>query len=139
MLTRMVSFLTRSVISTVLVVLATAFLPGSARAETFNCLISRGNLCFSTGCDNGGRSQRLSLDLAAGTYRLCPNRYNDQGCTESPMQFEIHDSAIVGISQAGAEIAARAVFVNRVTGALSTSVLAAGLSGIDYGTCQIPR
>lgn len=135
----MVSLHARSFIPAFLVALATTCWPADARAESFNCLISRGNLCFSTGCDNSGRSQRLSLDLAAGTYRLCPNRYNDQGCSEAPMQFEIHDSAIVGISQAGTEIAARAVFVNRVTGALSMSVLAAGLSGIDYGNCQIPR
>jgi len=135
----MVSLPARSVIPALLLVLAAGSWPADARAESLTCLVSRGNLCFSTGCDNGGRSQRLSLDLAAGTYRLCPNRYNDQGCTEAPMQFEIHDSAIVGISQSGAEIAARAVFVNRVTGALSMSLLAAGLSGIDYGNCQIPR
>lgn len=112
---------------------------GPARAESLDCLISRGNLCFSTGCDNSGKSQRLSLDLAAGTYRLCPNRYNDDGCTEAPMQFDIHDTAIVGISKDGPEISARAIFLNRVTGALSTSVLAAGVSGVDFGNCEIPR
>ena len=123
--------------------LLAAILTGSgaaaARAETLDCLVSRGNLCFSTGCDNSGKSVRLSLDLAAGTYRLCPNRYADTGCTEAPMQFDIHDSAIVGVSAAGPEIAARAVFVNRVTGSFSTSLLAAGMSGVDFGTCEIPR
>ena len=110
-----------------------------ARAEVLDCLISRGNLCFSTGCDNSGKVQRMSLDLAAGTYRLCPNRFSDQGCSEAPMQFDIRDTAIVGISKDGQEIAARAVFVNRATGALSTSLLAAGMSGVDFGSCEIPR
>ncbi|WP_374332077.1 hypothetical protein [Aestuariivirga sp.] len=110
-----------------------------AQAESLDCVISRGNLCFSTGCDNSGKSQRMSLDLAAGTYRLCPNRYNDEGCAEAPMQFDIRDTAIVGISKDGPEIAARAIFMNRATGALSTSLLAAGMSGVDFGTCEIPR
>lgn len=109
------------------------------RAETLDCLISRGNLCFSTGCENSGKAQRLSLDLAGGSYRLCPNRYSDQGCTEAPMQFDIRDTAIVGVSKDGPEIAARAVFMNRVTGALSTSLLAAGMAGVDFGSCEIPR
>jgi len=125
----------------VLATLAAALLTGTkpATAESLDCLISRGNLCFSTGCDNSGKSQRISLDLTAGTYRLCPNRYNDTGCTDAPMQFDIRDTAIVGISKDGPEIAARAVFMNRVTGALSTSLLAAGMSGVDFGTCEIPR
>lgn len=110
-----------------------------ARAETLNCLISRGNLCFSTGCQNSGKAQRLSLDLSAGTFRLCPNRFSDQGCSEAPMQFDIRDTAIVGVSKEGPEIAARAVFMNRATGALSTSLLAAGMSGVDFGSCEIPR
>lgn len=110
-----------------------------ARAESLDCLVSRGNLCFSTGCDNSGKSLRIALDLSGGRYRLCPNRYTDEGCTDAPMQFDIHDSAIVGISAGGPEISARAVFVNRVTGAFSTSLLAAGLSGVDFGSCEIPR
>lgn len=113
--------------------------PGAAHAESLDCLISRGNLCFSTGCTNSGKSQRLSLDLAAGSYRLCPNRFNDQGCVEAPMQFDIRDTAIVGISKDGPEISARAVFMNRATGAVSTSLLAAGLSAVDFGSCEIPR
>ncbi len=113
--------------------------PRQGWAESLDCLISRGNQCFATGCDNSGKSQRLSLDLAAGTYRLCPNRYNDDGCTEAPMQFDIRDTAIVGISKQGPEISARAIFMNRVTGALSTSLLAAGVSGVDFGSCEIPR
>lgn len=122
-----------------LLALAVLSAPAVARAEALNCLVSRGNLCFSTGCDNSGKSQRLSLDLSAGTYRLCPNRFSDQGCVDAPMQFDIRDSAIVGISQAGPEISARAVFVNRVTGAFSTSLLAAGMAGVDFGSCEIPR
>ena len=113
--------------------------PTAARAEALDCLISRGNLCFATGCDNNGKSQRITLDIGAGTYRLCPNRYSDEGCTEAPMQFDIPDTAIVGISKGGPEISARAVFMNRVTGALSTSLLAAGMSGVDFGNCEIPR
>ena len=83
--------------------------PGTALAESLDCQITRGNLCFSTGCTNGGKLQRLSLDLAGGTYRLCPNRFNDEGCSEAPMQFDIRDSAIIGISKDGPEISARAV------------------------------
>jgi len=121
--------------------MAFAVLPGpaAAQAESLKCVVSRGNLCFSTGCDNSGKSQRVALDLAGGSFRLCPDRYTDQGCTEAPMQFDIRDTAIVGISQAGPEIAARAVFVNRVTGAFSTSLLAAGMAGVDFGSCEIPR
>lgn len=111
----------------------------AAHAEGLSCSIGRGNLCFPTGCENSGTSQRLILDLAAGSYRLCPTRYSDQGCIDAPMQFEIHDTAIVGISQAGPEISARAVFVNRVTGAMSISRLAAGLAAVDFGSCEIPR
>ena len=120
---------------------AAAFLasPDGAKAETLDCVVNRGNLCFSTGCSNSGKSQRLSLDLGAGTYRLCPNRFNDQGCTEAKMQFDIRETAILGISMDGPEISARAVFMNRATGALSTSLLAAGMSGIDFGSCDIPR
>ncbi|WP_421693555.1 hypothetical protein [Aestuariivirga sp.] len=127
--------------TTAVLLLALAAVAGSvaAGAESLNCLVSRGNLCFSTGCDNSGKSQRISLDLGAGSYRLCPNRYTDQGCTDVPMQFDIHDTAIIGISQAGPEISARAIFVNRVTGAFSTTVLAAGTASVDFGTCDIPR
>jgi hypothetical protein len=128
-----------SIIPALLVSLAALAGATAAQAEALNCTVSRGNLCFSTGCDNSGKSQRLSLDLQAGSFRLCPDRYSDQGCTEAPMQFDIRDTAIVGISQAGPEIAARAVFVNRVTGALSTSLLAAGMAAVDYGSCEVPR
>ena len=110
-----------------------------AGAETLDCLVTRGNLCFPTGCTNSGKSQRLSLDLSAGSYRLCPNRYSDEGCVTAAMQFDIRDTAIVGISKDGPEISARAVFMNRATGAISTSLLAAGLSGVDFGSCEIPR
>lgn len=110
-----------------------------AQAETLDCLISRGNLCFSTGCTNSGKSQRMVLDLGAGRFRLCPNRFSGQDCIEAPMQFDIRDTSIVGISKDGPEIAARAVFMNRATGALSTSLLAAGMSGVDFGSCEIPR
>ena len=121
--------------------IAMAALAGSkpVAAETLECQINRGNLCFSTGCSNSGKTQRLNLDLGAGLYRLCPNRFNDQGCSEAPMQFDIRDTAIIGISMDSPEISARAVFVNRATGALSTSLLAAGMSGVDFGSCQIPR
>lgn len=113
--------------------------PQPAGAEALDCLISRGNLCFPTGCTNAGKQQRLSLDLAAGSYRLCPNRFNDQGCSEAPMQFDIRDNSIVGISKDGPEISARAIFMNRATGAISTSLLAAGMTAIDFGSCDIPR
>lgn len=129
----------RFTMSLALAAMAVFALPQLARAETLDCLISRGNLCFSTGCDNSGKSQRMVLDIGAGTYKLCPNRFSDQGCTEAPMQFDIRDTAIVGISKDGPEISARAVFMNRVTGALSTSLLAAGMSGVDFGSCEIPR
>lgn len=110
-----------------------------AGAETLDCLVTRGNLCFPTGCTNAGKQQRLSLDLAGGRYRLCPNRFNDQGCSEAPMQFDIRDTAIVGISKEGPEISARAIFMNRATGAISISLLAAGMTALDFGSCDIPR
>lgn len=129
----------RSFIPAALVAAAVLAACPPARAETLDCLISRGNLCFSTGCTNSGKQQRLSLDLAAGMFRLCPNRFNDQGCSEAPMQFDIRDTAIVGISKDGPEISARAVFMNRATGAISTSLLAAGMSALDFGSCDIRR
>ena len=129
----------RSIMPVALIALAVFACPKGAEAEALDCLISRGNLCFSTGCNNGGKAQRLSLDLSAGTYRLCPNRYSDEGCTDAPMQFDIRDSSIVGVSKEGPEISARAVFMNRVTGAISTSLLAAGMSSVDFGSCEIPR
>lgn len=135
----MVSMSIRSFISAVPLTMALLAFPGQGRAETLDCVISRGNLCFSTGCENSGRTQRLSLDIGAGTFRLCPNRYSDEGCIQAPMQFDIRDTAIVGISKDGPEIAARAIFMNRVTGALSTSLLAAGMTGVDFGSCEIPR
>lgn len=114
--------------------------PGAALAETVNCLTSRGNLCFATGCSNSGKSQRLTLDLAAGTYRLCPNRFNDQGCTGAEMRFDIRDNAILGISGEGPELAARSVFVNRVTGAFTTTQLTAGgVAAVDFGNCEVRR
>lgn len=129
----------RSIIAVTLVCATMLAFPKRATAETLDCVINRGNLCFSTGCSNSGKTQRLSLDFGAATYRLCPNRFNDQGCTEAAMQFDIRDTAIRGISMEGPEISARAVFVNRATGALSTSLLAAGMASIDYGNCDIPR
>jgi hypothetical protein len=122
-----------------LMAIAVLACPNLARAESLDCLISRGNLCFPTGCTNSGKSQRMVLDLGAGSYKLCPNRFSDQDCIVAPMQFDIRDTAIVGISKDGPEIAARAVFMNRATGALSISMLAAGMSGVDFGSCEIPR
>ena len=136
---RMLPVIIRSFTVMTLMALPPLACPSLAQAEALDCLISRGNLCFSTGCDNSGKSQRIRLDIGAGTYKLCPNRYSEDGCTEAPMQFDIRDTAIVGISKEGPEISARAVFMNRATGALSTSLLAAGMSGVDFGSCEIPR
>ncbi|MFN4140361.1 hypothetical protein [Aestuariivirga sp.] len=114
--------------------------PGHARAESLACLVSRGNLCFHTGCNNAGKSQRISFDFAMGSYRLCPNRFNDSGCTEAPMQFDIRDNVIIGTTLQSQEISARSMFVNRVTGAFTTSVLTAGgVAAVDFGTCEIRR
>lgn len=129
----------RSTMSVALAALAVLAQPAGLRAESLGCLVNRGNLCFPTGCTNSGKSQRLSLDLSEGTYRLCPNRYSDEGCVTATMQFDIRDTAIVGISMDGPEISARAVFMNRATGAVSISLLAAGLSAADFGTCEISR
>ena len=113
---------------------------GAAQAEGMNCLVSRGNLCFPTGCDNSGKSQRIALDLGAGKLRLCPNRFNDTGCTEVSMDFDIRENAIIGITREGPELAARSIFVNRVTGALtSLLVTAGGVAAVDFGTCEIRR
>ena len=57
----------RSLIASAVMVVALLALPRGAQAETLDCLISRGNLCFSTGCDNSGKSQRMVLDLGAGS------------------------------------------------------------------------
>ena len=123
-----------------LVSIAAAASPGPARAEGLNCLVSRGNLCFPTGCDNSAKSQRLSLDLGASMFRLCPNRYNDSGCAEIPMQYDIRDNAIIGVTREGAEFSARSIFVNRVTGAVtSLLVTAGGVAAGDFGTCEVRR
>ena len=89
----------RSLTAVALAVLAGLADAAPARAESLDCLVSRGNLCFSTGCQNSGKQQRLSLDLSAGSYRLCPNRYSDEGCVTAAMQFDIRDTSIVGISK----------------------------------------
>lgn len=136
---RMVSMSIRSLMSALPLTVALLAFPSLGHAETLECVISRGNVCFSTGCDNSGRSQRLTLDIGAGTFKLCPSRYSDEGCIQAPMQFDIRDTAIVGISKDGPEIAARAVFMNRATGALSTSLVTAGMAGVDFGSCAIPR
>lgn len=126
-------------IAAVLAVAAGGF-AAPASAEGMNCLISRSNLCFHTGCTNRGKSQRIELDFAAGNFRLCPNRFNDTGCAEMPMQFEIRDNALIGATLEGPEFAARSVFVNRVTGALtSTIVTAGGVAAVDFGSCEVRR
>lgn len=117
-----------------------AGLAGPAAAEGMNCLISRGNLCFHTGCDNSAKSQRFALDFAQGTLRICPNRFNDAGCTDIATTFDIRDNAIIGTTMAGPEFAARSVFVNRVTGAFTTTlVTAGGVAAVDFGSCEIRR
>ncbi len=103
-------------------------------------MISRGNLCFSTGCRNNGKSERLSLDLALGKMRLCPNRFNDTGCMDMSIEFKIRDNAIIGTTLAGPEFAARSVFVNRVTGALTSMLVSAGgVAAVDFGNCEVRR
>ena len=111
-----------------------------AQAEGLDCLISRGNQCFNTGCDNRSKSQRVTLDLGGGQFRLCPNRFNDSGCVDIPMQFDIRDNALIGTTLQGPEFAARSVFVNRVTGALTMAlVTAGGVAAVDYGSCEVNR
>lgn len=130
----------RSLTPALLLCFAVLALAPAAKAEGLNCLISRGNLCFSTGCDNSGKSMRLALDLGAGSVRLCPNRFNDAGCTDIPMQYDIRDNAIIGITREGPEFSARSVFLNRVTGALTTTlVTAGGMAAVDFGTCELQR
>lgn len=120
--------------------LSATSLPALAQAEGLACLISRGNQCFNTGCDNRSKSQRVTLDLGASQVRLCPNRFNDQGCVDIPMQFDIRDNALIGTTLLGPEFAARSVFMNRVTGALTvTTVTAGGVATVDYGSCEINR
>ena len=114
--------------------------PSSAQAEGLDCLISRGNQCFNTGCTNRSKSLRMSLDLAQGQLRLCPNRFNDEGCTDIPIAFDIRDNALTGATLQGPEFAARSLFLNRVTGALTVAtVMAGGVAAVDYGTCEVPR
>lgn len=117
-----------------------ASLSAPARAEGLDCLISRGNQCFNTGCNNRSKSQRVTLDLAEGRFRLCPNRFNDTGCTDIPIEFEIRDNALIGATLQGPEFAARSVFVNRVTGALTIAVVTSGgVAAVDYGNCDVRR
>ncbi len=130
----------RSLTPLALLVLGGVTFPAPAFAEDLNCLISRGNLCFNTGCNNRAKTQRISLNLGAGNFRLCPNRFNETGCVDIPMQFDIRDNSIVGITLEGPEFAARSVFVNRVTGAITTSlVTAGGVAAVDFGTCEVRR
>ena len=120
--------------------IACGFPAASASAEGLNCLISRGNLCFHTGCDNRAKTQRITLGLGEGTVRLCPNRFNDTGCVDIPMQFVIRDNAIIGTTLEGPEFAARSVFVNRVTGAFTSNVVTAGgVASVDFGSCEVRR
>jgi hypothetical protein len=119
---------------------AGAGLAPPARAEGLACLISRGHQCFNTGCDNRSKSQRVTLDLGGGQLRLCPNRFNESGCADIPVQFEIRDNALIGTTLQGPEFAARSVFVNRVTGALTMAVVTAGgVAAVDYGSCEVNR
>lgn len=112
----------------------------AAQAEGLDCLISRGNQCFNTGCTNRSKSLRVSLNLAEGQLRLCPNRFNDTGCIEIPMQFDLRDNAVTGATLQGPEFAARSLFVNRVTGALTVATLmAGGVAAVDYGSCEVRR
>ncbi len=120
--------------------LAAATSAGPASAEGLNCVISRGNLCFHTGCDNRGKSQRIVLDFGGGNFRFCPNRFNDTGCVDMPMQFEIRDNSLIGTTLEGPEFAARSVFVNRVTGAITSMlVTAGGVAAVDFGNCEVRR
>jgi hypothetical protein len=120
--------------------LAAGFSAVPASAEGLNCLISRGNLCFHTGCDNRGKSQRITLNLGTGNFRLCPNRFNETGCIDIPMQFDIRDNAIIGTTLEGPEFSARSVFVNRVTGAMTSMlVTAGGVAAVDFGSCEVRR
>lgn len=120
--------------------IATGSLAVPASAEGLNCLISRGNLCFHTGCDNRAKTQRITLGLGEGNVRLCPNRFNDSGCVDIPMTFVIRDNAIIGTTLEGPELAARSVFVNRVTGAFTSStVTAGGVASVDFGNCEVRR
>jgi hypothetical protein len=111
-----------------------------ASAEGLNCLISRGNLCFQTGCDNRAKTQRITLGLGEGTVRLCPNRFNDTGCIDIAMEFVIRDNAIIGTTLEGPEFAARSIFVNRVTGAFTSNmVTVGGVASVDFGNCEVRR
>jgi hypothetical protein len=114
--------------------------PMPAQAEVIECSLVRGNLCFPTRCNNAAKSERLSLDPEAKTYRFCPSRYSDDKCIEAAMQFSQSETSIVGVSLNGGETAARSVFLNLNTGNLTTSVLGAGgVAAIDFGTCELPR
>ena len=115
-------------------------LAAQAAGETIDCNVNRGNLCFQTGCDNASKSDRVSFDLAAGSMSYCTSRYDPSRCDAIPMQFTIQESSILGVSLEGSETAARAMFLNRNTGNLTLSRLAAGgIAAIDFGTCDIRR
>ncbi len=116
------------------------FAAAQASAEELNCLVSRGNVCFQTGCKNSAKTQRVTLDFTAGTARFCPNRYDDKGCTSLSMTFKLTDTAITGVTLDGPEISARSAFINPTTGiSVFTLVTAGGIAAVDFGTCEIPR
>jgi hypothetical protein len=120
--------------------IAALFAATPATAEELNCLMSRGNICFQTGCKNSAKTQRITLDMTAGTARFCPRRYDDSGCTSLSMTFKVTDTAITGVTLDTPEISAQSAFVNRTTGAIVfTLVTAGGIAAVDFGTCEIPR
>jgi hypothetical protein len=120
--------------------LLTGGLAGEALAEAINCSVDRGNLCFQTRCNNAAKSERITFDFEANTYRFCPSRYNDRDCVEGPMRFVIRDTSIIGVSTEEGEASARSMFLNRNTGSLTLSLLTAGgIASIDFGACELRR
>ncbi len=120
--------------------LALVFQPGTASAQTVGCNIVRENLCFATGCRNNAKSERVIVDLDTKSLRICPSKYDDTTCITSPMQFSILENSILGSSPAGKDTIVRSIFLNQLTGSLTSAQLSAGgVAAISYGDCEINR
>ena len=125
---------------TAVTLLAVVAQPETASAQTVNCNVIRENLCFATGCRNNPKSERLIVDLDTGSVQNCPSKYDDTTCIKSAMQFSILETSILGASPAGKDTFVRSIFLNRLTGSLTSAQLSSGgVAAISYGDCELRR
>ena len=124
----------------VVTLLALVAQPQTASAQTVNCNVIRENLCFATGCRNNPKTERVIVDLDTGSIQNCASKYDDTTCIKSAMQFSVLETSILGASPAGKDTFVRSIFLNRLTGSLTSSLLSAGgVAAISYGDCELRR